>query len=158
LDSRAVCERNLARLRRRNPRLAEAVARADRAAIERVEGPRGAATLSERGRLLGSAYDPVEEGRRQAATLAEGRSDLVVSIGFGLGHHVESLLHGHHAPVLVYEPSPARLSAALESLGERTWLDVPALHWAADLDELGERFAALYTPGLAVRFFVHPSV
>ena len=158
MDSQPVCERNLVRLRRRHPRLAAVVAGADRAGIERVEGPRGAATLAERGRLLGSAYDPSEEGRRQAAALAEGRTDLVVSIGFGLGHHLESLLREQRAPVLVYEPSPARLRAALESLGERTWLDVPALHWAADLDELGERFAALYTPGLAVRFFVHPSV
>ena len=158
MDSQPVCERNLVRLRRRHPRLAAVVAGADRAGIERVEGPRGAATLAERGRLLGSAYDPSEEGRRQAAALAEGRTDLVVSIGFGLGHHLESLLREQRAPVLVYEPSPARLRAALESFGELPWLDAPALHWAADLGELGERFAALYAPGLAVKFFVHPSV
>ncbi|MEB2344424.1 MAG: DUF115 domain-containing protein [Deltaproteobacteria bacterium] len=152
-------ERNLARLRRAHPALAAAVAAADSAAIAAVQGPTGATTLVEGGRQIASAYDPAGEGAAQAEVLAASPVDLLVAVGFGLGYHLETFLARRPAArVLVHEPSPARLRAALALRGELPWLSDPALAFAADPDELARAFAQRYVAGLAVRVFLHPSL
>lgn len=152
-------ERNCARLRRRHPRLAALVAEADAAGIERVTGPGGAATLIESGCRLASAHDPAGEGARQAQALTAEPVDLLVALGFGLGHHLEAFRASFPAArLLVHEPSPARLRAALGLRGELSWLAAPEVAFAADADELAAAFARLYVAGLRVRVFVHPSL
>lgn len=152
-------EPNLARLRRRHPALAALVAAADASGIERVAGPGGAATLAERGCRLASAYDPAGEGARQAQALAAEPVDLLVAIGFGLGHHLEAFrARRPSARLLVHEPSPARLRAALALRGDLPWLADPDVAFAADLDDLARAFAGLYVAGLQVRVFVHPAL
>jgi hypothetical protein len=158
LESPQVFERNLARLRARCPRLAERVAAADASAVTAARGPTGAVTLAERGVQLGSAYDPVAEGRRQAAPFVAAAPDLLVAVGVGLAHHVEAWRSACRAPVLVYEPSPARLRALLAARADLDWIAAPEVHWAADLDELTGSFQSLYQAGLAVRSCVHPIV
>lgn len=152
-------ERNCARLRRRHPRLATLVVEADETGIERVTGPGGAVTLVERGCRLASAHDPAGEGARQAQTLAAEPVDLLVALGFGLGHHLEALrVSLPSTRLLVHEPSPARLRAALALRGELPWLAAPEVDFAADTDDLAAVFARHYVAGLRVRVFVHPSL
>ncbi len=114
-DHRWHFERNLARLARRNPRLADRVAKADAGAVVIERGPTGAATLVEAGVRLASAYDPVAEGRRLAETALADAPDLLVAVGLGLGHQLEAFRAARAAPILVYEPSLARWRALLEA-------------------------------------------
>ncbi|RIK90524.1 MAG: hypothetical protein DCC71_25515, partial [Proteobacteria bacterium] len=158
MASPADFEHNLARLRARSPRLAGRVAAADASGVAAERGPGGAVTLAERGLRLGSAYDPVTEARRQAEPHAAAKPDLLVAFGVGLALHLEAFRSVCAAPVLVYEPSPARLRALLGARAELPLLDAPDVHWAADLDELGGRVQALYRAGMAVRSCVHPIV
>ncbi|MDJ0865271.1 MAG: DUF115 domain-containing protein [Myxococcota bacterium] len=156
MASRPVFEQNLARLRRRHARLAEAVAAADASAIEVVHGPTGAITLADRDVRLASAYDPRGEGERLAASVPEP-ADLLVAVGLSLGHHVEAFLARGRKPVIVYEPSVERLRAVLE-LRELDWIQRPEVHWADAPDQLGDLYGSLYSPGLAGRLLVHPVV
>lgn len=149
--------RNLARLRSRHPALAEAVASAPQR-YRRVEGPRGGSTLEADGVLVASAYDPQGEAQKLAEEMAREPADLLVAIGFGLGHHLSAYLRRHDVPLLVYEPSPVLLRGALEVGGDFGWIDAPNVDWVRDPIELGDRFRQRYVRGLRVRAFVHPAV
>jgi hypothetical protein len=151
-------ERNLARLARRNARLADRVAKADAGAVVIERGPTGAATLVEAGVRLASAYDPVAEGRRLAETALADAPDLLVAVGLGLGHQLEAFRASRAAPILVYEPSLARWRALLEAREHLDWLGADDVDCAADLDDLGARFQERYTAGLSVRTCVQPVV
>ena len=77
-------ETNLALLRSRDGRYADAVAGATTAVAERHAGANGHAALRVAGLQLASAYDPVEEGRRVVAPLLARNPDLLVVIGVGV--------------------------------------------------------------------------
>lgn len=148
---------NLARLRSRQPELAQAILDADEDGVEVVVGPKGIRTVSDRGTLLASAYDPVREGARMAADMADGPSDLLVAVGFGLGHHLEAFRSRNPCPVIVYEPKLARLRAALSARPDLTLLGEKSVYLTDDPDELRNLVAALYKPGLRIKVFPHPS-
>lgn len=149
--------RNLATLRRRNRRLAELLEAAGTAGVEVVEGPRGARTLRCDGVLLASAYDPVAEGERLGAEMAEPPTDLLVCIGFATGHHLEVFRARNPCPLVVFEPSPSRLGAALSLRPGLTLLGREDVRITTDLDELRLLVSALYVPGLRMRVHVHPT-
>lgn len=127
--------------------------------IEEVQGPRGARVLRDRGVLLGSAYDPEGEAERMADEMASGSADVLIAIGFGLGEQLLRHAERSRVPVVVFEPSPGRLKAALHRrafdglFGSNRELDV-----TTDLDRLSCLVQARYRAGLQLRIFTHPAV
>jgi hypothetical protein len=157
LASHAAFERNLSRIRRRHAGLARALESAGAEDDVRVvDGPRGGRTVSAGGMLLGSAYDPRGEGERLAEKMASEGADLLVAVGFGLGHHLEAFRQRNPCPILVYEPSAARLRAAL-STRPIPLLERDDVFVTTELGLLGGMLARRYTPGLCVRVVPHPS-
>lgn len=159
MDSRPVYEQNRVELARRNPALAALLDAESGEGVELVAGPRGGTSLRERGILLGSAYDPRRDGERLAEQMAEAPADILVAIGFGLGEQLEAWLARQSATLIVYEPSLARLKAALSRLSIAQLLKTHRdFHVTADLDQLTAVLAARYVPGLCIRVFPHPAV
>ncbi len=151
-------ERNVARLRIGNPVLAEAVLHAEDPGLEVVMGPRGHSSVSEAGVLLASVYDPVREGHRLAMDMSESPVDLLVAVGFGLGHHLAAFQARNPCPILVFEPSRARLQAALRASPDLAWLDADELVVTDDPEELRRHLARLYRAGMRVKVYPHPSL
>ncbi len=154
--------RNADRLRARDARFAELALSGDNASLshDRVEiadGPRGHPVVRVDGIQLASAYDPAEEARRSIAPVLEAAPDLIVLIGLGLGHVVETIRSTTSAPVLIYEPSCARLRAALEAR-DQPWIADRGVCWADTPETLSLSFRGLYTAGLRVGTCVHPVV
>lgn len=147
---------NLERLRCRDPGLAEAVENADPACVERCAARSGATTLRAEGVLLGSAWDPAEEAEALAAEMARTPDDVLMAIGIGLGRHLDAYRRRRGCPLLLLEPSAARLRAAL-SLAPLPWLADPDVEVVLEADALGHRLGRRYLPGLRMRVFVHPS-
>lgn len=159
MESRPVYEQNRAALAKRNPGL---VARLDAEladGVELVAGPRGGTSLRQNGVLLGSAYDPRRDGERLAEQMAESPADILVAVGFGLGEQIEAFAARRPETLIVYEPSPARLKAALSRLPIANLLKTHRdIHLTADLDQFTAILAARYVPGLCIRVFPHPAV
>ena len=157
MASPAAFEHNLRALGRGHPALAASLRDLAAEGIEVVRGPGGAETLCCRGVLLGSAYDPVREGDRMAAEVAAGEPDLVVALGFGLGHHLEALYRRHPCRIVIFEPDPACLRAALALRGPLELLGRSEVHFAASLEELAQLVERLYVPGSRMRVLPHPA-
>lgn len=152
-------ERNLRHLGKRSPWIVDGLRAASREAIEEVEGPRGARVLSDQGVLLASAYNPDREAEKLAAQLAEDAADIVVAVGFGLGLHFEKFKAKSAAKLVIYEPSAARLRAALElSVLHPLFAKHDDVFVAQDLDDLAMVVERLYIPGLLLRLVLHPAV
>ncbi|HEB90569.1 MAG TPA: DUF115 domain-containing protein [Deltaproteobacteria bacterium] len=159
MGSRAVFERNLAAIRKRSPQLADALAKTDAAGIEEVEGPRGAVVLRERGVLLGSAYDPKREAEQIAETMASEPADIMVAIGFGLGDQFPHYCEQNPATVIVFEPSVARLRAALHRFClTNLYATNRDFYITTDLEHFSRLLDHRYFPGLRIRVFPHPAV
>jgi len=158
LESRAVFERNLELLRRGDPELAAALESADPAGAEIVTGPRGATSVACDGVLLGSAYDPEGEGRQMAEEMSRQPADLVVAIGFGLGHHLAAFRERSACPLIVYEPSLARLRAALSAASPKALLGCEDVRFATHLDRLLDLVCEHYATGLCLQVHPHPSL
>ncbi len=156
MEDAATLRANLSRLRARCPALADSVAAASLDGIRFESGRPGATSLSCDGVLLASAYAPEAEGRQLADAMQENAGDLTVAIGFGLGHHLEIWRERHPGPLVIFEPSPARLRAAL-GLRPLPWLESESVWFAEDAMGLGDHLARLYTPGLRIAVFVHPA-
>ncbi len=158
MASHAVSEAELEHLASRNRSLAEAVRGADTAGIEVRATRSGADTLAQGDVLLGSAYDPLGEADRQAEAASPREADLLLAVGIGLGRHIESFRAVAGCPVVIYEPSPARLRALLSVGGGSSLLAADDVYWARDVDELAALFKDLYVAGTRVRTWVHPAV
>ena len=159
MDSRPVYEQNRVALARRNPALAALLDAESGDGVDLVAGPRGGTSLRERGVLLGSAYDPRRDGERLAEQMSEAPADILVAIGFGLGEQIEAWLARESATLIVHEPSPARLKAALSRLSIVELLKTHRdFHVTTDLDQFTAILAARYVPGLCIRVFPHPAV
>ncbi len=103
-------EHNLRALAQEQPDLARTLARTTPPEQARLEtGRKGLPCLLLGKSRLCSSVDPVDEGRRLAATAGSG--PLVV-FGFGLGYHLDFLLDRE---LVVYEPDPGLLRLALEA-------------------------------------------
>ncbi len=159
MDSRPVYEQNRGALAKRNPALVERLEAECGEGVELVTGPRGASVLRERGVLLGSAYDPMRDGLRLAEQMAETPADIMVAVGFGLGEQFEPYCAGNAGTLILYEPSLARLKAALSRLSITNLLATQRdLHIVTDLEEFTTLLNARYIPGLRLRVFPHPAV
>jgi hypothetical protein len=159
LDSRPVYEQNRAALAKRNPELVARLDAETGEGVEIVAGPRGDSVLREKGVLLGSAYDPRRDGIRLAEQMAAAPADVLVAVGFGLGEQFEAYCEQHPGTVIIYEPSLARLKAALGRLSIVRLLAAQRdLHLTADLDQFTAILGARYVPGLCIRVFPHPAV
>ncbi len=159
MDSRPVFEQNRAALSRRDRALVARLEAETGEGVEIVAGPRGASVLRERGVLLGSAYDPKRDGRRLAEQMAESPADIMVAIGFGLGEQFEAYCERNPAALIIFEPSLARLKAALSRLSIANLLATHRdLQIVCDLDQFTTALNARYVPGLCVRVFPHPAV
>lgn len=159
MDSRSVFDKNLAAIRERSAQLAAALEAASLDGIEEVTGPRGARVLRERGVLLGSAYDPAREGIQLAEKMAEAPTDIMVAIGFGLGEQFEAYCERNPGTLVIYEPSLARLAAALQRISLVNLLATQRdLFIATEPDQFTRLLNARYVPGLRVRVFPHPAV
>lgn len=154
-----VFEKNLSAIRKRSPRLAEALAEASTEGVEEVVGPRGAVVLREQGVLLGSAYDPAREALRTAEKMGEQPCDVMVAIGFGLGMQFAAYCEHFPGTLIIYEPSLARLRAALERLSVvNLFAKHRDLYIATDPIQLTQLLNARYVPGLRLRVFPHPAI
>ena len=159
MASRPVFERNLAAIRRRHPGLADALAAASTEDVEEEVGPRGATILTQAGVRLGSAYDPVREGRQIAASMAAEPADIMVAVGMGLGEQFAPYLETNPGTLIIYEPSIARLRAALERISIVNLFGAHQdLFLVTDLDAFRHIFGHRYAPGLRVRVFPHPAL
>lgn len=147
-------ERNLSRFRRTDPELADAIAGAETDDVEIVSGPTGQTTLSFRGTLLASAYDPAADGARLAGQVPEG-VDLVVALGFGTGQHLEALHRSGVRRLLVFEPHTDLLKGAL---GVRPFplLDGPDVRLVHSETALVEQLSQWYSAGLSLHVLTHP--
>ena len=155
-------QKNLQRLRRKDPAMAHKVSVADRnvgggeVGCEIVVGRRGVATVVHRGIQLASAYDPRKEGERIAAKAVESNPDLIVVVGFGLGYHVEAIRAKSAAQLIVYEPSAIRMRAALSVRPSLMILADQHLDLASEPTRLFRLIEARYAPGLKVHVDIHP--
>ncbi|MGD8561912.1 MAG: glycosyltransferase [Desulfarculaceae bacterium] len=103
-------EKNLEALARQQPDLAQSLAEASPAQGAGIEPSRtGPPALSINGIRLTSTVDPVDEGRRMAASAPAGP---LAGLGFGLGYHLEPL---RDRDLVVWESDPGLLRLALES-------------------------------------------
>ncbi len=146
---------NLERLRAALPELVEAIRATGSEGAELVEGPRGQVTVAWRGSLVSSAYDPQGEGERFARAVPE-TADVVVAIGVGSGHHLETLCGHPRARVVLYEPRLPLLRAVL-SAARWSWTGASELDVVADPEALAAVVGSLYRPGLGLHLLVHPS-
>ena len=159
MDSRPVYEQNRAALAKHNRALAERLDAESGEGVELVTGPRGASVLRERGILLGSAYDPKRDGLRLAEQMTETPADIMVAVGFGLGEQFEPYCERNAGTLILYEPSLARLKAALSRLSIANLLATHRdLHLVTDLDQFTALLNARYLPGLRLRVFPHPAI
>ncbi|MCP3984511.1 MAG: DUF115 domain-containing protein [bacterium] len=147
-------ERNLSRFRRTARGLAQAIASADASEVEAVTGPTGESTLSFRGILMASAYDPSADGERLASQIPEG-SDLVVALGFGTGHQLEALRKRGARRVLVFEPYLGLLHGALAAR-PLPLLDCKDVRLSIDEDAMIGQLSEWYSAGLSLHVLVHP--
>lgn len=159
MASRVVFERNLAALRGKSLGLDESLATVSTEGVEEEVGPRGARILVEAGVRLGSAYDPVREGVQIAEQMAAEPADIMVAVGFGLGEQFEPYLERNPATLIIFEPSSARLAAALRIRPVADWLErADQVFFVDDAGDLARVLSACYAPGLRLRVFPHPAV
>ncbi len=147
---------NLARLRGVDPDLAERILAARGSEAEVVEGRGGRATLSWRGALVASAYDPEGEGARLAAQVPE-EVDLVLALGFGTGHHLAPLGGAEGRSLLILEPRLPLLHRAF-GLGPLPFLGLDAVELHDEVEPFLTTLARVYNPGMRLHVLVHPSL
>lgn len=148
---------NLARLRQRNSRLADALVTARPHSIRVCTARSGAKTLESNGVLLASDRDPRREATRVATEIAELRPDLVVFIGFGIGLQVDRLRELYPCPIAIVEPDIKRLRAALALETTFPWLADPDVHVISLPSEVKKSVDTYYATGLRIHIVVHPS-
>lgn len=119
-----VFKQNLTTLTANQPEAAEQLSRV--AITERVQvipSRRGAPTLALGGVQLHSAYDPVSEAEKQAASVAVSVGLTAVVFGLGLGYFAQALRTRFNGKLVIIEPDTEVAAAAfasndLGSLGE----------------------------------------
>jgi acyl dehydratase len=104
------------------------------------------------GEVLHPAADPLSAARQEmAGALGDARpEDLVILAGGGLGWHLEAVLERPAPPrVLVYEPDPGRLEAAMARASDRPEVRRLLEEAAVDEGRLAEILGRLFVYGRA---------
>lgn len=100
----------------------------DDQATELVQTASGCPTLRYHGVMLHSSRDPRTEAARAVADLCRRSPPLVLMYGLGLGYQAQALIEGtSDTTVVVVEPSPSVLTAALAARPIAELLDHPRL-------------------------------
>ncbi|MEW6720413.1 MAG: glycosyltransferase [Thermodesulfobacteriota bacterium] len=110
-------ERNLDALADVDRRLSERIRNAGRGAVAVVPSKAGPPSIKADGAALHSVYDPVREARDWAEHHDDAvrNASAIAVLGFGLGYHVEELLHAARGEITVFEPGIDVLRAAMEA-------------------------------------------
>ncbi|MFT5441495.1 MAG: hypothetical protein ACI8W3_000536 [Myxococcota bacterium] len=148
---------NLRELRRKNHQMAEDVMAAGTESCEIIVGRSGETTVVQNGIQLASAYNPKKEGETIANEIVSAEPDIVVAIGFGLGHHIEAVRAKSSALIIVYEPSAERMRAVLTARSGFTFLADKHLDFASNTQHLNLLLQSRYVPGLKLQVYVHPA-
>ncbi len=142
----ALLELNLAFVARRCPRAADRIRRAMPAFVrfEPTDEP-GAPTVELAGRWLASRRKPREEARRFAESVNIQDAAAIAVMGFGLGYHIEALVHRLRRTgfVLAYEPDVALLRAVFETIDCTSWLAGGNVLLAVDAEDAASLAATL---------------
>ncbi|MEM1445566.1 MAG: 6-hydroxymethylpterin diphosphokinase MptE-like protein [Planctomycetota bacterium] len=161
--------RNLAALKRSNPKAAEIIEAADAATLHWSTTKDGLATAqltvaaSPRPIALSSKYDPASEARKLTAELEDEAVASAVIMGFGVGHHARRAaeLLGTAGVLVIYEPDPGLLRSVLEHIDHSAWLGkTNAFVFVGDVDraELTARLdAQAATLAQGTRLIAHPA-
>lgn len=140
-------ERNLAVLRRQQPRLAERLELTqDDGSVSIVTSRNGAPIPVLKGRPLHSLEDPVAEGEETACRILQQMNDSqweraktpphrLILFGFGFGFHVAALVRKGVSPIVV-APNPSLLRRAFECLDFSESLPFFHIHVAESRAEL----------------------
>lgn len=160
-------ERNLRALARTSPLVAKAVAaapaRPDIVFETTDDGvPTGAITIDGKRRSLASARHPLREADRLAEQADPSQAAIFAVLGFGLGYHVDAMVHrlGGKGLVLCFEPDLSLLRAVLEHIDCTACFESDRLiiiHDVASSDTISARLKGLEgVLALGVRFIAHP--
>lgn len=162
-----VLQRNLALLRRIDPRLAQRVEQADPVALEWSQTRTGqwTASIDHHGRpiALASRYDPHKEAGALVGEIDYRKTACAVVLGFGLGYHAARVardLNGRGV-LIIYEPDVALLRAAFERIDQTDWMCKTVPIFADDQTDRAqllqklEGHASLITQGM--KLIVHPA-
>ena len=155
-DAEKNLAKNLVRLRRKDAGLAARVQQTRDEGFEFVTGRTGSTTVVIEGIQLASAYDPQREAGRVVEDVLAETPDIIVVIGFGLGHTIEAIRERSAVPIVVYEPSPPRMRAALGARKSLTLFGDRQIDFASTPEALFQRMEGRYLPGLRVQIHIHP--
>ena len=115
------------------------------------------------GKQLCSRHRPLEEAQRQVDSIDLVEHAAVVVLGFGLGYHVQRLAERANKAtlIIVFEPDPGLLRAALENIDHSGWMKDALLLFVTDASDRGalarklEGTESIRAQG--VHFFEHPA-
>ncbi|RCK79785.1 MAG: Motility accessory factor [Candidatus Ozemobacter sibiricus] len=158
--------RNMKVLRQRHPALARMLDRAAPVDLTYVVEPakNGAPTLtvrrSDKAYQVHSRYDPAKEALQQVQARRFRNARLIMVLGLGLGYHLRACLQHHAAEVvgvIVIEPDPQAMKAALEAVDLTDLLESDQVRWVVGVPE-AEAYAALHSllqqAGVGVQLFL----
>ncbi len=133
---------NLAILKGRWPKIAQAIEAATLDDCTAITGT-PAQTFTYKGKQVTSAFDPLDEAKRQAEGLDRDTEDAIYCYGVGLGH-LPAVLAARHKLVCVVIMNASITRAAMEA-SEQRWLSAPhvALAMAEDVSILYVPFASV---------------
>jgi hypothetical protein len=158
MTSPSILEENLARIARRQPALAKQLRELpETTRVARVAGARGTDTLRDGDVLLGSRFEAARDAEAMADEMVAAKPDLQIAIGFGLGLHLAAFRRRCSTPLVVFEPDPARLRAAL-ALTPHPWIAEGKVRLTTRASELPDFVESYYTAGLRLSTTVHPAL
>jgi hypothetical protein len=158
----SILDRNLAALSISSPRLAALIRQTQpRSDIQFFPTDEQALSASvgvgPAARQLASKRRPLEEARRLIEPIDVSAAATIVSLGFGLGHHIPLLLERlkRTGVVLIFEPDLPLLRAVLENVDHAGWLvskNVLFVHEASEaaLSDAARGAEALFAMGVKV--------
>lgn len=165
-------DRNLNALRRRDPALADRLARTEPAGGVAFEPAKREAALTavatiqqgghDRRATLASRHTPLREADRFAESATLDAHAAIAVLGVGLGYHVEAMARraSGKAHVIAYEPDPALLRAALQRVDATAWLAAPNVTlFVGEVDGAalsGKLEPLMGTIGQGVQLLSHP--
>jgi len=153
---------NLRAIAAQRPDLAKRLEAAEPARdVEFVRAADGGVTATRGGRALASKRRPLEEAARVVEGIDVREHAVLVTLGFGLGHHVRAVAEklGGSGMVCVFEPDLPLLRAVLERMDHSAWLGRHRVVFFDDAEDSAAVSRAAYGAeavfGLGVRFVEH---
>ena len=153
---------NLRAIAAQRPDLAKRLEAAEPARdVEFSRAADGGVTATRGGRALASKRRPLEEAARVAEGIDVREHAVLVTLGFGVGHHARALAEklGGSGMVCVFEPDLPLLRAVLERVDHSSWLGRHRVIFFDDAEDSAAVSRAAHGAeaifGLGVRFVEH---